>query len=115
MINILTELEVRELYGYSCFAIMHRCNDAIIFANSYTWKTAEEAQVVLDEWLNAPKQIAELQEKLSDLTFCNKKLGDLVDTMTDKLHRRNLQIAELKRELRKARETISDMLLKKIV
>ena len=46
------------------------------------------------------KQIAELQEKLSFEQTTNKLLNNELMGEKDKLHRRNLQIADLKKKLR---------------
>lgn len=81
MDNILKNCEVRELSEYNCYAIMHQANNAIIYDGNYRWKTKREAQKILDDWQQLP----------------------------DKLHRRNMQIKDLKEENHQLKLWIEDI------
>ena len=96
MINIHARMEVRELPSHNCWAIMHSSNSAIICDNNYAWKTKEEAQFALDQWLTLP---FESEVYRIDLIKARKHITDL----QVKLSVRNTQIADLKHRLEKAR------------
>jgi chromosome segregation ATPase len=66
----------------------------------------EKVTLTLAEYNTMAKQIAELQEKQGLLEAQNKRLLKDFDEATDKLHRRNAQIADLKERIAKAQVNV---------
>ena len=99
MENILANLEVRELSGYNCYAIMHAHNSAIIWDSNYSWKTKEQAEFELQLWKDLPF-------KYNQASTNFVKAIQEIKILQDKVSKRNLLVKDLRKQIGELKKVI---------